>query len=94
MNMLQAKIYVKIKESHNDTKLVNSKTDKNRAPYVKQRNQSVFSLISIGGSRTAATSNIEHFVIIVNGFQSLTIVTTTSILDVAAILGRPLHKKN
>ena len=38
------------------------------------------------GSRAAATSKIEHFVIIVNGFQSLTIITKHSILDFAAAL--------
>ena len=39
-----------------------------------------------GGSRTAATSKMEHFVIIVNSFQSLTIITKHPILDVAAAL--------
>ena len=43
-----------------------------------------------GGSRTAATSKMEHFVIIVNGFQPLTIITKCSILDVAAVLDPPL----
>ena len=32
------------------------------------------------GSRTATTSKMEHFVIIVNGFQSLTIITKRSII--------------
>ena len=43
-----------------------------------------------GGSRTAATSKMERFVVIVNGFQSLTIITKCSILDVAAALDLPL----
>ena len=43
-----------------------------------------------GGSRTAATSKMECFVIIVNGFQPLTIITKRSILDVAAVLDPPL----
>ena len=43
-----------------------------------------------GGSRTAATSKMEHFVIIVNGFQALTIITKCSILDVTAVLDPPL----
>ena len=43
-----------------------------------------------GGSRTAATSKMELFVIIVNGFQPLTIITKCSILDVAAVLDPPL----
>ena len=46
-----------------------------------------------GGSRTAATSKMERFVIIVNGFQSLTIITIItkrSILDVATVLNPPL----
>ena len=41
--------------------------------------------------RTAATSKIELFVIIVNSFQSLTIITKCSILDVAAALDPPLY---
>ena len=43
-----------------------------------------------GGSRADATSKIECFVIIVNGFPSLTIITKHSILDVAAALDPPL----
>ena len=43
-----------------------------------------------GGSRVAAASKIERFVIIVNGFQPLTIITKRSILDVAAALDPPL----
>ena len=34
---------------------------------------------------------MERFVIIVNGFQSLTIITKYSILDVAAALDPPLQ---
>ena len=34
---------------------------------------------------------MEHFVIIVNGFQPLTIITQSSILDVAAVLDPPLQ---
>ena len=43
-----------------------------------------------GGSRTAATSKMEPFVIIVNGWKPLTIITKSSILDVAAALDPPL----
>ena len=43
------------------------------------------------GSRAAATSKMECFVIIVNGFQQLTIITNCSILDVAAALDLPLN---
>ena len=39
-----------------------------------------------GGSRVAATSKIWRFVIIVNGFHPLTIITKHSNLDVAAAL--------
>ena len=38
------------------------------------------------GSRTAATSKLEHFMIIVNGWKPLTIITKSFILDVAAVL--------
>ena len=44
-----------------------------------------------GGSRAAATSKMERLVIIVNGFQPLTIITQRSILDVAAALDPPLR---
>ena len=43
-----------------------------------------------GGSKTVATSKMELFVIIVNGFQPLTIITNCSILDVTAVLDPPL----
>ena len=43
-----------------------------------------------GGSKTAATSKVEHFMIIVNGFQPLTIITKSSTLDVTAVLDPPL----
>ena len=43
-----------------------------------------------GGSRAAATSKMECFVIIVNGWKLLTITTKHSILDVAAALVPPL----
>ena len=46
--------------------------------------------INRGGSRTTATSKMERFVIIVNGFQLLTIITKRSILDVVAVLVPPL----
>ena len=42
------------------------------------------------GSRAVATSKMERFVIIVNSFQPLTIVTKRFILDVAAVLNPPL----
>ena len=43
-----------------------------------------------GESRAAATSKMESFVTIVNSFQSLTVITKRSILDVAATLDPPL----
>ena len=45
-----------------------------------------------GGSRTAATSKMEHFVIIVNGWKPLIIITKSSILDVAGVLDPPLKQ--
>ena len=42
------------------------------------------------GSRTAATSKMERFVIIVNGWKPLTIITKRSILDVAVVLDPPV----
>ena len=46
---------------------------------------------SRGGSRTAATSKVELFVIIVDGFQPLTMITKSFTLDVAAVLDTPLE---
>ena len=43
-----------------------------------------------GGSRAAVKSKMELFVLMVNGFQPLTIITKCSILDVAAVLDPPL----
>ena len=43
-----------------------------------------------GGSRTAATSKMEHFVIKVNGWKLLTIITKGFILDDAPVLVPPL----
>ena len=45
-----------------------------------------YEVIFRGGSRTAATSKMERFVIIVNGWKPLTIITKRSILDVAVVL--------
>ena len=45
---------------------------------------------SRGGSRAAATSKMERFVIIVNCLKPLTVITKRSILDVAAALDPPL----
>ena len=55
-----------------------------------QHNSKTNGIVFRGGSRVAATSKMERFVIIVNGFQSLTIITKRSILDVAAALDPPL----
>ena len=51
-------------------------------------------LANRGGSRTAATSKMELFVITVIGWKPLTIITKSSILDVAAVLDPPLGKEN
>ena len=52
------------------------------------------SLTRGGGSRTTATSKMECFVIIVNGWKPLTIITKHFILDVAAALDPPLLTTN
>ena len=53
--------------------------------------------INIGRSRTVATSKMEYFVIIVNCWKPLTMITKSSILGAAAVLDPPLnnysHKK-
>ena len=47
-----------------------------------------------GRSRTAATSKMEHFVIIVNSEKPLTTILKRSILDVAAVLDPPLELRH
>ena len=49
-----------------------------------------FNDIIRGGSKTAATSKMERFAIIINEWKPLTIVTKRSIVDVAAALDPPL----
>ena len=49
-----------------------------------------YGLVDKSGSRTAATSKMEHFKIIINGFQPLNIIIKLSILDVAAVLDSSL----
>ena len=39
---------------------------------------------------TTGTSKMEHFVIIVNGWKPLTIITKSFIINVAAVLDPPL----
>ena len=46
--------------------------------------------VTRGGFRTVATSKMERFVIRVNAWKPLTIITKRSILDVAAVLDPPL----
>ena len=46
--------------------------------------------VTRGGFRTVATSKMERFVIRVNAWKPLTIITKRSILDVAAALDPPL----
>ena len=48
--------------------------------------------IGRGGSRTAATSTMEHFMIIFNSWKPLTIITKSSILNVAVVLDPPLYR--
>ena len=50
---------------------------------------SLFNIIR-GKSRPAVTLKMERFVIIVNGWKQLTIITKRYILDVAAALDPPL----
>ena len=55
--------------------------------------QKIFKSCTRGGSRTAATSKVELFVIIVNGWKPLTIIKKSSTLHVAAVLDPPLCTK-
>ena len=64
----------------------------NASAYTDWSSSSIFSRVSLyrGGSRTAATSKMERFVIIANGWKPLTIITKHFIIDVAAALDPPL----
>ena len=53
-------------------------------------NSNIGKVVFRGGSRAAATSKMECFVIIVNGWKPLTIITKHSILDDATALDPPL----
>ena len=65
-------------------------------PFTNNRMQSrkdsslCYHLQSRGGYRSTATFKMELFVIIVNDFQPLAIITKCSILHVAAVLDPPL----
>ena len=69
---------MKNRNCHRDCQLFGSK-------FCFQKSED-FSDVLRGGSRAAATSKMERFVIKVNGFQPLTIITKRSILYVAAAL--------
>ena len=69
--------------STQDTELSHFADDKKAQSYETDR--------ITGGSRTAATSNMRRYVIIVNGWKPLTIITKRSTLDVAAALDPPLR---
>ena len=60
--------------------------------YIPFSRNVMLNLLFRGGSSAAATSKMERFVIIVNGWKPLTIITKRSILDVAAALDPPLRK--
>ena len=68
------------------------KTKIHRLPMagIAQNNQKCLIHIVRGGYRTAATSEMERFVIIVNDWKPLTIITKCSVLDVVAVLDPPL----
>ena len=63
---------------------------KQLGPYKPKQGNVAKAVGSRGGSRAAATFKMERFVIIVNGFQPLTIITKRSILNVAVSLDPPL----
>ena len=84
----------------NDSILKKSFAYDPKSKFFSGLNSSKTMALRTGGSSAAAASKMERFVIIVNGFQPLTIITkcskpltiTTkrSILDVAAVLDPPL----
>ena len=65
-------------------------SNKSKAKLEKSWLMRLIMVVYRGGSRSAATSKMERFVIIVNGWKPLTIIEKRSILDVAAVLDSPL----
>ena len=65
-------------------------TNKAREQYVKHSDLSDLPDLSRGGNRTATTSKVELFAIIVNDFQSFTIITKSSTLDIVAVPDLPI----
>ena len=72
-------------------------TTGNIRSYQKNRKHvNIFEVVAVkfsvhrDGSRAAVTSKMERFVIIVNGWKPLTIITTRSIFGAAAVLDPPL----
>ena len=74
----------------NDSILKKSFAYDPKSKFFSDLNSSKTMALRTGGSSAAAASKMECFVIIVNGFQPLTIITKHSILDVAAALDPPL----
>ena len=68
------------------------KTKKTKNSIETRRQIIINILANRGGSWAAATSNMEGFQVIVNGWKPLTIITKCSILDVAEGLDSPLAK--
>ena len=85
---------------HHDTTYENTRNEHKHIVKLKKDTRTHFLFFHIyfnlnknldrGGSRAAATSKMECFVIIVNSFQPLTIIIKHSIVDVAAALDPPL----
>ena len=71
-------------------KASNDLMQRQQSPYAFNNTCTVTIFTIRGGSRAAATSKMESFVIIVNDWKPLTIITKNSILDVATALDSPL----
>ena len=80
------KVKTRIKDLNVDNCFCKIITSKKPTTYNNFRGKDILT----DGSRAAATSKMERFVIIINGWKPLTIITKHSILDVAAALDPPL----
>ena len=69
---------------------LNINSQQNKFGFSKETVTGYVDILFTRGSRTAATSKMEHFLITLNGLQPLIIITKCSILDVAAVLDPPL----
>ena len=84
--------FTKRDASDNLVPFVQLKKSENLLIFLLLKNKLIFKVKHRDRSRTAATSKMELFVIIGNGWKPLAIITKHSISDVAEVLDLPLKQ--